>query len=55
MVSELVVKEEHRNRGIGRQLLDFAVEEAERRGMDEIELGVDKKIPKQSDSTRKTE
>jgi ribosomal protein S18 acetylase RimI-like enzyme len=43
LVHELVVKEEYRNQSIGKQLLDFAVEEAERRGMNEIELGVEKK------------
>jgi ribosomal protein S18 acetylase RimI-like enzyme len=42
LINELVVKEESRGRMIGKALLEQVVEEAKRRGMDEIEVGVKK-------------
>jgi ribosomal protein S18 acetylase RimI-like enzyme len=40
LINELVVKTQNRNRGIGKQLLRKAIEEAEKSEMDEIEVGV---------------
>ncbi len=40
LISELVVSKDHRNRKIGKALLDHAIELSKARDMDEIEIGV---------------
>jgi ribosomal protein S18 acetylase RimI-like enzyme len=40
LINELIVKNKFRNKGIGRALLEKAIDEAKRRNMDEIEVGV---------------
>jgi GNAT superfamily N-acetyltransferase len=42
LITELVVKEESRGRRIGKALLERVIEEAEKRRMDEVEVGVKK-------------
>ncbi|KYC48911.1 MAG: aminoalkylphosphonic acid N-acetyltransferase [Candidatus Methanofastidiosum methylothiophilum] len=39
-INELVVNSKYRNKGIGKELLDFAIKKAKDNGMDEIEVGV---------------
>ena len=39
LINELIVDEQARNQGIGKQLIDAAIEEAHKRGMDELEVG----------------
>jgi len=41
LINELIVDEPARNQGIGKQLIDAAIEEARIRGMDEIEVGTE--------------
>lgn len=41
LINELIVDELARNQGIGKRLIDAAIEEARKRGMDEIEVGTE--------------
>ena len=41
LINELVVAEAHRNKGIGRRLIQKAIQSAKSRGMDEIEVGTE--------------
>jgi len=40
LINELIVKEEYHNKGIGKDLLHYAIKRSLERGMDEIEVGV---------------
>jgi len=40
LINELVVSDSHRNQGIGKALLNYVIELAKAKGMDEIEIGV---------------
>jgi ribosomal protein S18 acetylase RimI-like enzyme len=40
VINELVVRKEYQNKGVGRKLLESAIEEANNQNMDEIEVGV---------------
>jgi ribosomal protein S18 acetylase RimI-like enzyme len=40
-INELIVDEKARGQGIGKQLVDYAMQEARSRGMDEIEVGTE--------------
>lgn len=40
LINELIVSENHRNKNIGKKLLETAIAHARQRGMDEIEVGV---------------
>ncbi len=40
LINELVVESGSRGRGVGTSLLEFAIQEAKKRDMDEIEVGV---------------
>jgi len=46
LINELIVSREYRNRGIGEELLGYCIKEAERNGMDEVEVGVMKENKK---------
>ena len=48
-INELVVDGEHRNKGYGKALLQFGIQRAKDRGMDEIEIGVEKENVKALD------
>jgi ribosomal protein S18 acetylase RimI-like enzyme len=41
-INELVVDGKHRNKGYGKALLQFGIQRAKDRSMDEIEIGVEK-------------
>ncbi len=41
LINELIVAETHRNKGIGKKLIQKAIESAKSRGMDEIEVGTE--------------
>lgn len=41
LINELIVAESHRNKGIGKKLVEKAIQSAKRRGMDEIEVGTE--------------
>ena len=41
-INELIIDKEYRNKGYGKELLEFGVQRAEDRNMDEIEIGVEK-------------
>lgn len=41
LINELIVDELARNQGIGKRLIDAAIELAQKRGMDEIEVGTE--------------
>ena len=41
-VNELIIDKEYRNKGLGRTLLEYGIRRAKERGMDEIEIGVEK-------------
>lgn len=41
LINELIVAETHRNKGIGKKLVQKAIESAKSRGMDEIEVGTE--------------
>lgn len=45
LINELVVDVAHRGRGIGQTLLRRSIDEAKKRGMDELEVGVVKENP----------
>jgi ribosomal protein S18 acetylase RimI-like enzyme len=40
LINELVINNDYRNKGIGKKLIEYAIEEAKKREMDEIEVGV---------------
>ncbi len=40
LITELVVDEGYRNRGIGRELVSYIINEAKERGYDEVEVGL---------------
>jgi len=40
LINELIVNERHRNQQVGKQLLEYAISESSKRGIDEIEVGV---------------
>ncbi len=42
LITELVVDEHHRGRGVGAELIKTAVKDARSRGMDEIEVGTER-------------
>ncbi len=54
LINELVVDRNLRGRGLGRQLVEAAMGEARRRGMDEIEVGTEKDNLSAQDFYRKT-
>lgn len=41
LINELIVAESHRNKGIGKMLIEKAIQSAKSRGMDEIEVGTE--------------
>jgi len=41
LINELIVAETHRNKGIGKKLIQKAIKSAKSRGMDEIEVGTE--------------
>ena len=41
-INELIVKEGYRDKGIGKELLEYGIRRAKEKGMDEIEIGVEK-------------
>lgn len=41
-VNELIIDKEHRNIGLGKELLQYGIKRAQEREMDEIEIGVEK-------------
>ena len=41
-INELIVDEENRNKGLGKELLQYGIKRAQEREMDEIEIGVEK-------------
>ena len=41
-VNELIIDKEHRNKGLGKKLLQYGIKRAQEREMDEIEIGVEK-------------
>ena len=41
-INELIVKEGYRDKGIGKELLEYGIGRAKEKGMDEIEIGVEK-------------
>ena len=41
LINELIVAETHRNKGIGKKLIQKAIQSAKSRGMDEIEVGTE--------------
>lgn len=41
LINELIIAETHRNKGIGKKLIQKAIESAKSRGMDEIEVGTE--------------
>lgn len=41
LINELIVAESHRNKGIGKMLIEKAIQSAKIRGMDEIEVGTE--------------
>ncbi|MFX1338160.1 MAG: GNAT family N-acetyltransferase [Promethearchaeota archaeon] len=41
LINELIVAKSHRNKGIGKVLIEKAIQLAKRRGMDEIEVGTE--------------
>lgn len=45
-INELIIDHEHRNKGIGKELLLYGIRRAQERGMDEIEIGVEKENSK---------
>jgi len=42
LINELVVDQTYRGQGIGKKLIEYAIQEARRRGTDEIEVGTEK-------------
>ena len=45
-VNELIIDKEHRNKGLGKELLQYGIKRAQEREMDEIEIGVEKENTK---------
>lgn len=41
-VNELIIDKAYRNKGLGKELLKFGIRRAQERGMDEMEIGVEK-------------
>lgn len=41
LINELIIAETHRNKGIGKKLIQKAIQSAKSRGMDEIEVGTE--------------
>ena len=41
LINELIVAESHRNKGVGKFLIEKAIELAKKRGMEEIEVGTE--------------
>ena len=45
-VNELIIDKAYRNKGYGKELLEYGIKRAVERGMDEIEIGVEKENKK---------
>jgi len=43
LINELIVSEDYRRKGVGKKLISKAIKIAKQRGMDEIEVGTEKK------------